>query len=107
MIAEARSLLSLFALFLIAFTVASVARADAPLRVIDRVQGGSQGSMQAQKEAIQQSIARGTFKLHYANGKQGKRGPPADPASFALPHWTSSFRTQGIDYPFTVVGNDP
>ena len=107
MIAKAQLPLSLCAFVLVALAAASLAHAEAPLRMIDRLQARPHDALQAQKEALQQSIARGTFKLRYGTGKQNKRGPAADPATFALPHWTSSFRTEGIDYPFTVVGTDP
>src|SRR5262249_5718084 len=106
MIAKAHLRLSQFTFALLALAVGSIAHAQAPLRMIDRLLATSQSPMQAQKEAIARSIAQGTFKLHYGNG-QKKRGPPADFGGFALPHWTSSFRVEGIDYPFTVVGTDP
>src|SRR5215831_18019922 len=105
MIAKAHLQPWLITFVLLALAVVSNAHAQAPLRMIDRLHA-SQSPMRAQKEAIAHSIAHGTFKLRYGTG-QKRRGPPADPASFALPHWTSSFRVEGIDYPFTVVGTDP
>ena len=83
------------------------AHATAQLRFADRLHNQTQSSsMAARKEAILQSIANGTFKV--ANGPRLKNhGPAPDPAGLVLPHWNSSFRTGGVDYPFTVIGGDP
>jgi hypothetical protein len=32
---------------------------------------------------------------------------PAHDAGLAMPHWTTSFETDDVEYPFTVVGSDP
>jgi len=62
MIAKAHLQRSLFTFVLLALTVASIAHAQAPLRMIDRLHATSQSLMRAQKEAMAQSIAQGTFK---------------------------------------------
>jgi hypothetical protein len=59
--------------------------------------------LQARKESIRQRIANGTFRP----GKGAKHGRPGDPGLLALPHWTSSFHREGVEYPFTVIGGDP
>jgi hypothetical protein len=106
MIAKAQLPLSLCAFVLLRSPPLPSRDAEAPLRMIDRLQARPHDALQAQKEALQQSIARGTFKLRYGLASRTSAGR-GRPATFALPHWTSSFRVEGVDYPFTVLGTDP
>ena len=81
----------------------------AQVRFSDRLNveaAGSSKSIASQKEAIRQQIANGTFKIGHAP-KPSRHGPSPDTAQLALPHWTSSFKYEGITYPFTVIGGNP
>src|SRR5215467_3803237 len=78
----------------------------AQVRFSDRLQtqaAGKSNSIASQKEAIRQQIANGTFKVGHAP-KANKHGPPPDTSQLVLPHWTSSFKYEGVTYPFTVIG---
>jgi hypothetical protein len=36
-----------------------------------------------------------------------KPTPQSSPQGLMIPHWSSSFRTDGVEYPYTVLGSDP
>jgi hypothetical protein len=83
--------------------------AAAQVRFSDRLQtqaAGKSNSISSQKELIKQQIANGTFKIGHSP-KLNKHGPPPDTSQLVLPHWTSSFKYEGVTYPFTVIGGDP
>src|SRR5262245_16527603 len=81
----------------------------AQVRFSDRLQvqaAGKSNSIASQKDAIRQQIANGTFKIGHAP-KSNRHGPPPDTSQLVLPHWTSSFKYEGVTYPFSVIGGDP
>src|SRR5258708_20404792 len=82
------------------------AHAMAQLRFVDRLHNQAQNSTASRKEAIRQSIANGTFNVS-RGPKLKNHGSAPDPAGLVVPHWNSSFRTEGVDYPFTVIGGNP
>ena len=87
------------------------AGATAQVRFIDavraRVADAQAGDdLQARKDRIRHDLANGTLRSGKgANHRKHHR--PGDPRLLALPHWSGSFRSEGVDYPFTVIGRDP
>src|SRR5262249_10247769 len=83
-------------------------RAGAQVRFIDAVPAQAADALaaddlQARKDKIRHDLANGTL----TSGKGTKHRQPGDPTLLALPHWSDSFRSEGVDYPFTVIGGDP
>ena len=81
--------------------------ADAQVRFVDRAQTQTQAPSRWDRAIgnAQQGQVRVSHKMK-----------PADPLSqpglsrdvaLAMPHWTGSFTSQGVQYPYTVIGSDP
>jgi hypothetical protein len=80
---------------------------DAQVRFSDHLHAqAAPASPASQKEEIRQKVANGNFKFTHARAAN-KRGPPPDTSSLLLPHWDSSFKVEGVVYPFSVIGSDP
>jgi hypothetical protein len=54
------------------------------------------------------AVASSNARNGVANvSRRAKIDPSQRDAALAMPHWTGSFRSEGVVYPFTVLGQDP
>lgn len=82
---------------------------DAQVRFADRIQTPPQTASRwdiAIRDAQQGRVA---VSRRMKKDRAHSQTQPASShdAALAMPHWTSSFSSQGVTYPFTVVGTDP
>ncbi|WP_341312024.1 hypothetical protein WN982_10880 [Paraburkholderia sp. IMGN_8] len=84
---------------------AALLPAHAQVRTLDRALAANQATGAADTSTVQQSVRTGNpLPGHSPRNRPSVVG---NGAGLPLPHWSSSFRTGGIDYPFTVIGADP
>ena len=99
------------------------AAADAQVRFVDRMQQPPASRWDvairnANSGLVHISRRMPNIASHHdaarANGAALRSDPslaistaPAHDARLAMPHWTSSFEADDVEYPFTVVGSDP
>ena len=67
---------------------------------------GPRRDMAAEKQALVDAISRGELK-RVINSKPKQPTAIPDPNLIGLPHWTTSQKINGKDYPFTIIGGDP
>lgn len=72
-------------------------RTNAQLLAAERLAAPVPSTVQAHKDAVQKSIARGEFAPGRMHGMKPRRGGagPAGSSRLALPHWTGSFEVEG------------
>jgi hypothetical protein len=73
--------------------------ADAQIRFLDRLQPQT-----TSRWAVAASNARNGVA---SVSRRAKINLSQRDAALVMPHWTGSFRSQGVVYPFTVLGQDP
>ena len=81
----------------------------AQVRFFDRMQTQPQGPSRwetAIHNAQQGRVSVGRRMQKDKPSAQAQPGQAHDQA-LAMPHWTSSFTSQGVTYPFTIIGSDP
>src|ERR1700758_679697 len=80
----------------------------AQVRFFDRMQTQPQAPSRWETAIhnAQQGRVRLGRRMKDRPAPQAQPGPAHDQA-LAMPHWTSSFTSQGTTYPFTVIGSDP
>jgi hypothetical protein len=99
------------------------AAADAQVRFADRVQqppasrwdvaigNANSGLVHVSRRmpdtASRRAAALGNGAALSPDSSPATSTAPAHDAGLAMPHWTSSFETDGAEYPFSVVGSDP
>ncbi len=79
------------------------------VRYFDRMQTQPQGPSRwetAIHNAQQGRVSVGRRMQKDKPSSQAQPGPVHDQA-LAMPQWTSSFTSQGVTYPFTIIGSDP
>lgn len=82
---------------------------DAQVRFADRIQTQPQAQSRwdtAIRNAQEGRVSLGRRMKKNTSSSNAQPAPIRDQA-LAMPHWTSSFTSQGVTYPFTVIGADP
>ncbi len=82
--------------------------ADAQVRFYDRIQTQPQPPSRWETAIgnAQQGRVNVGRRMKNAAASQSQPGVSRD-IGLTMPHWTSTFTSQGVAYPFTVIGSDP
>jgi hypothetical protein len=82
---------------------------DAQVRFLDRMQLQPQApsGSGATASGSPQGDVRVSRRMKSPVSHSKDQSVQSHDSALAIPHWTSSFQTQGAQYPFTVVGSDP
>lgn len=81
----------------------------AQVRFFDRMQTQQQPPSRWETAIHNAQEGRVTLGRRIKKNNSNDHTQPAPPhdQGLAMPHWTSSFTSQGVTYPFTVIGSDP
>ena len=79
------------------------------VRYFDRMQTQPQGPSRWETAIHNAQQGRVSVGRRMQRDKPSAQAQPSQvhDQALAMPHWTSSFTSQGVTYPFTIIGSDP